>query len=97
MSADPILGPMGTPLADAARACLADADAASVFEQARWARRAAVLTPTGGLVRAVDLGHAPGFAVTRYLPGEVQVTRRPCQVCGQGWPCSSSLLEVGWL
>lgn len=91
MSADPILGPMGADLDETVRECLADADAAQVFEQARWARRAAVLTPTGVLVRAVDLGHAPDR--DRYV-GDPCHGYHPCSVCGRVWPCPSRRLET---
>ncbi|WP_172193253.1 hypothetical protein [Actinomyces faecalis] len=96
MSTDPLLGPMGTPLDAVARQGLADGDAASCIEQVRWARHAAVLTPTGGLVRAVDTGHRPGDIMGRLradggIPDPVAV----CGTCGQGWPCRSRRLEAG--
>lgn len=95
MSTDPLLGPMGTPLDDAARLGLADADAATRFEQVRWSRRAAVLTPTGGLVRAVDTGHRFGDIMGRLrADGGIPDLVAVCGTCGQEWPCPSRLLET---
>lgn len=94
MSADLVLGPMGTPLPSDAGVLLADADAATTIEQVRWSRAACVITRgTGNLVRAVDTGHAPqylGFP----LPMDVKVAGATCSVCGQEWPCPSSRLET---
>lgn len=89
MSVDPLLGPMGMPLPTAARLGLADADAAARFEQVRWARRAAIVTPTGGLVRAVDLGHARD--AVPFGPDYRPIYS--CAVCARRWPCPSARME----
>lgn len=90
MSTDLLLGPMGTPLDDAARLGLADADAATCMEQVRWARHAAIVTPTGGLVRAVDTGHEP--APKPDVPG-LGVLPTICAVCHDDYPCPSARME----
>lgn len=90
MSADPILGPMGTSLDGPAIRALCDADGAATFEQARWARAACVITRQGWPLRITDIGHATriaGIEVTRL----VRVCGAVCEVCGQPWPCSSAI------
>lgn len=84
---DAVIGPPGTAIDGTGRECLADADAATVYEAARWARRACLVTPSGRLVRIEDLGH-------RQAPRRPMLCLEPpCVVCGGVWPCPSRRLE----
>lgn len=93
MSADPILGPMGTELDGPAIRALCDADGAATFEQVRWARAACVITRAGWPLKAVDIGHEAvigGVPYRRMIP----VGDAVCEVCGKPWPCQSAVNEL---
>ena len=96
MSKDTVLGEPGTLIEPSTIAVIVDADAATTFEQARWARSGVYVTRRGLLIRLADLGHEKTLIGLR-MPPDVDELGGTCEVCGEPWPCPSRLVEVATL